>query len=157
MKITVAQVKAEAPEVYQAILDEGKVLGEQSLQSVKAQNEKAVSDAKVAGIEEGKRLGAESENARIKAIETINVPGAQKIIAEKKFDMTMTKESISTLIVEEQQKNMQALGQGRQKSGESVASQLQGLNQQSSGSASEEAEDAALIDAMVSGINAGRK
>ena len=99
-----AELKLKHAAVYQAAHDEGTLAG------------------KLAGIEEGKKIGftegqaagkiegATAESQRIQAIESLKIPGAEKIISENKFKPGATKETIAVLVCEALSKNAQAAG-----------------------------------------------
>lgn len=62
--MTLETLRAEHPDIVTALLDEGRT----------------------AGLEEGKRVGADTERARIKAVEAQSMPGHEALIASLKFD-----------------------------------------------------------------------
>lgn len=145
---TVAQLKAEAPQLYQAVLDEGKSIAS-------AETTQKISEAKEAGIAEGKALGIKAENARIASIEAIDIVGASEIIKKMKFDTTQTAETVSLAIVNDQKARAEKLKGDRSESGKETNDKTEGIGN-SSPVAEDEAEDASLQSAMNEGINSVR-
>jgi ClpP class serine protease len=145
MSITLSQVKAEAPDVYKVILDEGKTLASLELGT-------KVAEAKSEGITEGKALGVKAENERISKIEALSVPGAEATIKKLKFDTTQTAETVSLAIVNEQKERADKLKGDRKNSGDATASETEGLGN-SSPVAEDDAEAVALQKAMDEGAN----
>lgn len=93
MPISVAQVKADSPETYNAILEEGKKLAG------------ADTDAKVkTAKDEGYAAGVKAERDRVQGIDSLKVPGAEAIIAAHKYDEGMTRDKMAALILDEQEK-----------------------------------------------------
>ena len=110
-------------------------------------------DAKIAAAREE---GAKAENARIKGIEDIDVPGAESIIAENKFNSTETKESISVKVLEAQKEQRLKMQSSVQENGEQLAEQLTGIESQDDASA-ESSEKKAVVMAARKAMNQGRK
>lgn len=102
----------------------GITMSGENTQSITAdQLEKAKSEAFAKGKEEGIKAGIDQENARIKAIETIKVPGAAAVIAEHKFNPAMTKESIAVLVLEAQEKARGSIQANLDEDGKALATQ----------------------------------
>ena len=109
-----------------------------------------------AKVEEARKAGADAENARIKAIEEIAVPGSSKVIAEHKFDSSKTADEISTLILKSQQEQMASMQGNLDRDGEDLANLASGVGTGEIPQAGE-AEEKSAIDAMVSGMNGYQK
>jgi signal peptide peptidase SppA len=135
-EMDVKTLKAEHPDVYAEVIALGKAEAESDVN---------------ARIEVARLEGAENENARIKEIESINVPGAKKVIAENKFDRTKTADGISTLILKSQQEQMEAMGADLDKDGQDLANLANGVGTDIPVN-SDDAESKAAIDAMIVGI-----
>jgi len=135
-EMDVKTLKAEHPDVYAEVIALGKAEAESDVN---------------ARIEVARLEGAENENARIKEIESINVPGAKKVIAENKFDRTKTADGISTLILKSQQEQMEAMGADLDKDGQDLANLANGVGIDIPVN-SDDAESKAAIDAMIVGI-----
>lgn len=121
------EYKTKFPQEYQAIFETG-------VASVpeKADTSKAVADE-----------AAKVERSRIEAIESIKAPGYEGIIAANKFNPEMTKDKVSTLIMEAQEVTRNKAAQGRNADATQVAQKVEGTN--ASGAALENAELSALI------------
>lgn len=90
MELTLEELKAKYPDIYNQVRDEGKK----------------------EGIAEGLTTGIVQENARIQSIENIDVPGSSSIVNALKFDSKQTVETISVAIIQKQTeelKNKKAL------------------------------------------------
>ena len=109
-----------------------------------------------AKVEEARKAGADAENARIKAIEDIAVPGSSKVIAKHKFDSSKTADEISTLILKSQQEQMASMQGNLDRDGEDLANLASGVGTGEIPQAGE-AEEKSAIDAMVSGMNGYQK
>ena len=150
MPITIQQVKSEAPDVYAAILNEGRVSATTELTS-------KIASAKEEGIIEGKVFGAKDENARIQSIESLSsIPGASSVIAKMKFDSKNTKDTVSTAILEDQRVRSEALKKGRVSSGEQTAIATEETGSLPAPSADEDQEKI-LQAAMNEGVNSARR
>lgn len=98
-----------------------------------------------------RKEGAEAENARIKAIEEIKVPGAEAILAEHKFDMEKTADSISSLVLKAQQEKLNKMQDGLNKDGQDLANLSSDLGNQETPDASD--VDTAMVGAMVGAMD----
>ena len=98
------------------------------------------------GIEEGKK----GERERIQAIESIQAPGYEALIAEHKFKPESTKESVAAMVLEAQEARRQKAQQDHEADGAEAAEQASNVH---SGEA-EEAEREQVTTAMVGGANA---
>ncbi len=90
---TAADIKAENPDVYAEIANEGKSTSAEALEKAKAE-----------GVEAGKK----AENERIKSIDGLSSNDTSAIVDEHKYDMTKTKEDVALAIVEGQNKSAKA-------------------------------------------------
>lgn len=124
--MTAEAVRESSPETYKEIFESGK--------------------------REGMKEGAESERTRIQEIETIDVPGSEKIVAENKFKPEMTKDKISSLVLADQSEKQKQAKENMEKDGKETEEAGQGADQQS-----DEAEQRAVAEAMVAGANRQRK
>ena len=118
---------------------------------VKALGRKEAEETASAKIEQARKEGAEAENARIKAIEEISVPGASKIIAEHKFDMTKTADNIAGLVLKAQKEGMEKMQDGLKKDGEELANLSAGLGQGETPEASD--VDKNMVGAIAGAMN----
>jgi len=108
-----------------------------------------------ATIASAQKEGAEKENARIKAIEGIDVPGASEIISEFKFDSTETKESIAVKVLDAQKEGRLKIQQTVQTDAEKLAKELEGVNSPDEASTAN-SEKSAVIKAASDALNQGR-
>jgi len=137
----VKTLKAEHPAVYAEVITLGR----------------AEAETEVGGkIETARKEGAEAENARIKAIEAIKVPGSEKVVAEHKFDMTKNANDIAALVLSAQQADLDKMQADLKKDGQDLANLATGLGTQSPANARQEADEA-LVGAIVSGMKSYRK
>lgn len=135
-----ADIKAENPGVYNTILEEGKQAGIQGVDV----------DAK---MDKARKEGADKENARIKAIEGVSIPGAESIVAENKFDQTMSVESISTKIIQDQQAKLKAGGENIGKDAEDLAGKVNDAgSSQLDVTGSDDAEQKSALVSMTEGM-----
>lgn len=135
-----ATLKAQHPETYAAAVALGK----------------SEAEASFAGkLDSAKAEGATAERKRIQNIETIKLPGAQKLIAEMKFDPTATKETVAVAVLEAQQKTMETTAGNVQTDAQALAEQAGQVvtGQEEGTNTASEAEEKAVTDAMVEGIN----
>lgn len=137
----VKTLKAEHPDVYAEVVALGRKEAEVEV------------DAK---IEEARKAGAEAENARIKGIEELKVPGSSKTIAEHKFDMTKNADAISTLILKAQQEQMNAMDSNLNKDGQELTQLVSGVGSSEPPNSSE-VEDKVMTDAIVAGMDGYQK
>jgi len=143
--MNLAELQAKHPELYAQVVEIGRVQG---LADGKKETEESVSTAS----EKARKEGAEAENARIKSIEEIKVPGSEKIIAENKFDSTQTVESVSTLILQGQQADLEAMKGNLDKDGKKLAEKSKGTGTDQT--TEDQAEEAEAVAAIVEGMNA---
>lgn len=116
--ISVEEFQKSSPEAYKAIFESGKA--------------------------EGIKLGVEQENARISSIEELaGIAGADKVLAEHKFDSAQTKDSLSTLILESQKQDRATAIDNLKKDGQAVGVKVGSVDQ--SPEESEKEELAAII------------
>lgn len=134
--MTLQELQANHPDVYKEAVAIGKKEAATGIED------------KIAAA---RKEGAEGENARIKSIEAIQAPGGQKVIAEHKFDMEMTADKVSTLILKSQKEALDNMQGNMDKDGAELADLSAGLGQQEPNDKS--GEDEAILSAMVSGIN----
>lgn len=109
---------------------------------VKALGRKEAEASGAEAIEKARKEGAEQENARIKAIEEIDAPGASKIVSEHKFDMTKSADEVSRLILKAQKEEREKMQAGLNKDGQDLANLAAGLG-------TEEAPDNSGVDESV--------
>lgn len=138
--MTLQELKASHPDIYNQAVEIGR-------KEVEASNTVAIAKAK----EDGIAAGVKSENERIKAIEGINVPGAESVVKLHKFDSTKTADAISTLVLQEQKAQMDKMQAGLDKDGNKLANLSLGLSSGKPDAAGQ--EDAAVLSEMVKGMN----
>lgn len=131
--MNLTELKEQHPKLYQQVVD----------------------DAKLVGMEEGGRIGADEERARIKGIFGIKVKGYEELISENAFNPEMTSDKVSALILAEQEKKREQAGKDTTEDALDAAEQAKKIKQDD-GSSSQAEEDAA-VDQMVRGANTGRK
>ena len=78
--MTKVEFKQKYPDVYNSIVEDGKVAG--YVEGTTAGTEVAMAEGKKLGALEG----AEAERARIKAVQDVALPGHEKLVAELAFD-----------------------------------------------------------------------
>jgi len=101
---------------------------------------------------EGAKAGAEAERARITSIQALKVPaGYEHIVTENLLKPEATAESVAKLILDAQAAKAEGAGVSVQKDANKLAEKIQGLTQD--GGNGEEAQDAALMGAMVAGAS----
>ena len=137
----VKTLKAEHPAVYAEVIAIGRAEVEAEMS---------------AKVEQARKEGAEAENARIKAIEEIKVPGASKVVAEHKFDMTKTASDIAGLILKAQQEDLDRIQSGLNKDGQDLANLASGLGTQLPANSADMADEA-MVNAIAEGMNSYRK
>jgi len=137
-----AELQSQHPEVYQQAIAVGRTEAEQG--SAQA-------------IETAREEGAQAENERIQAIETISVPGADVVIKANKFDRKQTKESIAALIVEATQQEIDRVSAASGKDATALREKMSGVTKPIPSSESDDAEEASVVEAMAEGINSRRK
>lgn len=134
--MTLQELQASHPTVYAEAVAIGKKEAEAGL------------DGKIAAA---RKEGAEGENARIKSIEAIQAPGAKKLIDEHKFNMEMTSDKVSTLILQSQKEALDKMQGDMNKDGSELADLSAGLGTHEPND--KDAEEESVIAAMVSGLN----
>ncbi len=130
------QFAADHPELYKAIQEAARKAG------------------RAEGHAEGLKAGVEQESNRIKAIMDINVPGAETIVKENMFNAEHTADTISALILKEQQKTLAAKKKEQEDEGADVQSALEQVDPGAEGAGSEEAtadEEKAYSDNLKAG------
>ena len=130
--LTVETLKAEHADVYNAVL--------------------------AAGIEQGRTEGAQSERERIQAIETIEAPGFENVVAENKFKPEATKDSVAALVLDAQsaarKAQAEAIGQDGGEVAEAAGKIQSGHDNDEK--AEEKKESDAAAERMAKHANAGR-
>jgi ClpP class serine protease len=150
--MNIALLKEKHPDVYAACVEEGRAAG------VVEGKAAGLVEGKAAGIEEGRTAGAAAERDRIKAIESIKVPGSDAVIAAEKFNPSATKESVGMKILDAQAAALSNAEAASAASGAALAAKLAqaGTPVPQDASAEQQANDA-TIDAAVKKANAGRR
>lgn len=138
VKMNLEELKSKYPEVYEAALNEGKVLG--------------VAEGKQAGIEEGTTAGAKAERERIEGIEGIKAEGHEKVIADNKFKPEATKDSVSALVLAAQDKKKTDAATAAAADGTATAAAAGALGNNAPTNETE-AEDNAAAELMAAGGN----
>lgn len=93
--MTLADLKAKHPEVYEAAVNEGKA---QSNQGVEGATKEALANARNEGI----KAGVEAERNRMKAIDEIAMPGTEALTNRAKYETHITAEQYAVAIVKAQ-------------------------------------------------------
>lgn len=141
MPMTLEELRAKEPEAYKAAVEVGKKEAEAS------------SSDKIA---QARDEGAKAENERLKSIEDLRVPGAEEVIAENKFDMSITAEKMSMKIIKFQEEQRSAMDKNRSVEGKNLASAVHGVGDQETDNSAGE-EEAAIVKAGVSKVNQSRE
>lgn len=134
-------LKSQHPDVYASVVSIGKNEAEASFEPK---------------LVEAKAEGAKLERERIQKIETIRVPGSKNVIDSMKFNPEATKESVALAVIEAQQKNLDSSASATVTDATEVGAQISQIeNSQGEGidTSASDAEEKALNDAMVQGIN----
>jgi hypothetical protein len=147
----VKELKAQHPDVYKAVFDEGKAVGASEQASKMSED---INTAKLAGIDEGKK----AERQRIQEIETIKAPStsAAKVISDNKFKPEMTKEKVAVLVLDEVSKTGATIAGNLAADGNALATQLSGIGT-GTAQTQTEVEDSDLIACIVEGGNSARR
>jgi hypothetical protein len=155
--MTLEELKAQHPGLYKAVLDEGHATGHAAgyQEGLKAGEEK--------GKAEGILVGAESEGKRLEAIEALNIPGAEAIVADAKKDRTATAENTALKIIQHQKNT--AIEGAKQRRGElealtEIGQTIQTFDTTESSAAASAAptkEEIALFQSATANINAQRR
>lgn len=112
-------------------------------------------DAKLVGMEEGSKIGADAERVRIQSIHAIKAQGYESLVAENMFVSGMTADKVSALIVTAQEEKRVKVGEDTTKDALDAANQSKEVKQDGKETGSKEEEDAAVQN-MVKGGNSGR-
>lgn len=136
MPMSVEELRAKEPEAYRAAVDLGKKEAEKS-------NSEAVAQAR--------SEGAKAENERIRSIENLKVPGAEKVIAECKFDPSMTVEKVSAKVLQFQEAQRAKAEQERGADGRNLADATSGVGNSSTDNSAE--EEQSLVSSAVKKVN----
>lgn len=121
------ELKEKHPETHQEILDDGKL----------------------EGMLEGETDGITKENTRIKAIEAIDAPGFEDIIAKHKYDSKMTAEKVSAIILEAQKEKRENAAAAHTGDAEELGRKGKDVHQDDD--PDEKAEEDAAVKNMVEG------
>jgi len=139
------ELKAKHPELYNSVFEKGVKKGKAD---AKAENAEAVENAKAEG--------ADAENARIKAIEEIEAPGMEKLIAEKKFDKAENKDTVSSAILAKQKADREKAAGQINKDGKDLADNLKGVSTSTGSDNTKDEETKAIAKAAAKAANARR-
>ena len=142
--MNLTELQTKHPELYAQVIEIGRVQG-------LADGKKEAVENVTTATEKARKEGAEAEIARIKAIEGIKVPGSEKIIAENKFDSTQTVESVSALILQAQQSELENIKGNVDKDGKKLADLAKGTGTDQT--TEDQAEEAEAVAAIVEGMN----
>lgn len=146
MTVTYAGIKADSPDVFKAIFEEGA--------------KSVVDDVKA--LDEAHTKGYTEACESIKKIEGIAIPGAEKIISENKFIKGMTEEKIALLIVQNQASLANTAGAVADKDGANLLADLANTDTSTDmgdtdAKAVEEHDRQAIIKIAVDAANSKRK
>lgn len=140
MPMSLEELRTKEPAAYQAAVDLGKKEAETSA------SEK---------IAQAREEGAKAENERIQSIEALKVPGAESVIAENKFDMSISAEKMSFKIIQHQEAKRAEMEKNRSVDGKKLSDAAAGLgNSEPDNSADEEA---ALVASAIKKVNQSRE
>jgi len=137
--MTLQELKSQHPDTYAEAVSVGRKEAEKEAETK---------------ISAARKEGAEAESSRIKAIEAIDVPGAEAIVKENKFDMTKTADAVSSLILKSQKDALDKMQANISKDGKSLADQSAGLG---TGGSQKSQDDQEVVKAMVDGMNSYQK
>jgi signal peptide peptidase SppA len=138
---TAESIKAENPNAYKIIFDEGAKKGA----NLSKETENQIKD-------DAFKAGAEHENARIKDVESLEDSENKEIIAENKFNMEMTKEDVAVVILEKQKEKTAKKGKDIKEDGEKLADE----NIKTTTSEGDEEEKAEAAKTMSNAMNQKR-
>lgn len=141
--------------------------GSMDLTELKSKHAAVYEEAKAEGVAEAntgidakvKAAGvtaAEDENTRIKNIESINAPGMEAFITEKKFDRSQTKDSVSSSILDKQAETRKNAKEGLDKDGKKLAEDTEDVGNGATEEDGDDAERASLVKAGGEAANAYR-
>jgi signal peptide peptidase SppA len=105
-------------------------------------------------LNSGKELGAQSERERIQSVESLSsVPGSDTVVAENKYKPGMTKEAVSSLILESQERVRKDTLAAMEKDSTAQLGAMRGVGLSGGDETEQSADQKALDDAMVRGVN----
>lgn len=136
MPMSLEELRTKEPAAYQAAVDLGKKEAETSA------NEK---------VAQAREEGAKAENERIKSIENLKVPGAESVIAESKFDMSMSAEKVSLKVIQHQEAQRAEMEKNRNADGKKLSEAAAGLGNSETDNSAE--EEAAVVANAVKKVN----
>ena len=137
-------LKAEHPEVYNAIIEIGKKQGE------------AAAQEKIdAARAEGKAEGVKEERERLQEIDAIKAPGFEDIVADNRYKDGATKATISALILEAQDVKRQGKAAGHEKDATALGAKAKEVGKESTDDP-DAAEESAVVSNIVAFANEGR-
>lgn len=137
--MTLQELQTNYPQVYTEAVAIGR---KQSESEVEAK----ITDAKKAGYTEG----IQAENKRIQSIEGIKAVGAADVITANKFNIEMTADKVSSLILAKQKEQLDRMGENTVKDGEALANLASGVG--TGAPPDGDSEDKAVLVGMLSGI-----
>lgn len=143
-RMNVELLKAEHPDVYNAIVENGKKQGEDAAQP-------KIDAAKA----EGKAEGVKEERVRLQEIDAIKAPGFENIVAENRYKDGSTKASISALILEAQEEKRQGKAAGHEKDAKALGTKAKEVGKESTDDP-DATEEKAMVDGIVAFANEGR-
>lgn len=114
-------------------------------------------DGKLAGMEEGEKIGAEEERKRIQGILDIKVQGYDELISENLFNPEMSADKVAALILKAQEEKRVKAGKDTTQDALDAAEQSKGIKQKTDDAEVSKEEEAAVVKNMVAGGNTGRK
>lgn len=149
------ELKDKHPATYMEAIQIGKAEGIEEGKKLGATEAKEKADA---DISEAKKAGAKEENARIQAIEGLAIPsGYEKVVAENKFDMSQTKDTVAGKVLEAQSAKKSEMSKQLKSDGSGLSDTLSNVGTQSSENAdSDDNERKALVKAAVDRANSNR-
>jgi len=142
MELTLEILKAQFPEVYEAAIAEVKPAH--------------IEEGRVAGKKEGAAEGAANERKRIQDIEGIKAEGFENVIAENKFKPEASKDSVSALIVEAQNKAKEDAAKNRKDDAAAAGDAAQKTDNSAPAGKDDEKEEDNLAAAAAGAVNDAR-
>lgn len=132
--------------------------GRMNLAELKTQHPETYAEAVAIGrsemepkLAEASDAGSKTERLRIQEIESLSSPDADAVIAANKFDPTMTKDKVATLVLAAQKEELAKRAQARGTDAEAMRQQLSGSGRAIPSSGSDDAEEIGLVKAMAAG------
>jgi len=125
-----------------------------TVEAVRESSPDTFSAIKEIGRKEGLEEGIQQERSRIQDIQSIDLPGSADIISAHLYDEGMTKDKMSTLILEDQELKRKAAADQIKQDAEEAADQTEG--QEQGGEGDEASQDAADVALMIQGGNEGK-